>query len=439
MAFELKKLPKSEAEVLITLPFAEFEPYLERALDKIVDETELKGFRKGKAPRDLVARHAGEGAILERAADAAVHGTYAGIFERVATEWKSNNHKDFFPIGHPDVTVTKLARGNDFQYKVKLAVLPDVTLPDYKKIAAHARKEKKDISVTEEEIEKTIQWIRESRSPLVAVSRPVQDNDSVEIDFEIRHGGEPVQEGVSKNHPLVIGKGKFIPGFEDQLVGMKTGEEKAFSLTAPEDWHQKAFAGKELEYKVSMNSVQERILPPLDDAFAKNLGHFDSFAALAANVRDGLTQEKQEKEVQRIRALAIEEIAKEVTIEIPDILVDRELQKTIDELKVNVEQMGLEWASYLNHVKKSEVDLHTDLRPEAERRVRIALTLRAIAEGEHLEPSDKEVEERAQEVLKQYTSAGDAAKGIDSGQLREYARGILKNEKVFEFLEKIEK
>lgn len=425
---------KSEVEIDATLSWQEFEPHTKQAARLISEEINIEGFRKGKAPYAMVAKRVGEAAILERAAELAVRKSYPAVLEKIYNEW-GQEKKAFSPIGRPEVTVTKLAPGNEFSYKAKTALLPRVTLPDYKTIAERTRKEKKEVSVEDKEVEDTLNWIRESRGTLAAVERPAKKDDTVEIDFETRHGGVRLEGGESKNHPLVIGKGKFIPGFEDQLVGMSTGEEKTFTLDVPKDWHDKNLSGKSLEFKVTMRLIQERKLPELTDEFVKNLGSFNTLEALKSNIREGILQEKTEKENQRIRALTIEEIANAAEMEIPDVLIHAEIEKMLQELKSGVGDMGMRFDKYLEHVKKTLEELKKEWMGEAEKRVRIALVLREIAEKESINPEEHEVEERANQFLQRFRSVKDAEKNIDANELREYTRGVLRNEKVFEFLE----
>ena len=459
MKHTFSQLPKSEIEVAATIPFNEFEPFFKKAVNLFSAEIEIPGFRKGHAPEQMVKERAGEMKILERAAELAVRETYPKILTEKREKELSAGH-DFLPIGKPEVTITKLAAGNDLEYKVKFAVLPEVKLPDYKSAAAKVKKEKRDISVSEEEIAKSLEWLQNSRATLITVDRPAMFGDRVEIDFEVRHGGvHPVRSqmpeapadppadrtsngvkiegGESKNHPFILGQGKFIPGFEDALLGVKAGEEKSFMLVAPPDWREIALAGKPLDFSVKMNLVQERKLPPFSDEFAKNLGGFESLEALKQNIREGLTSEKKDKESQRLHSEIISEIAKSAKIDTPQILVESELDKMFEELKLGVGNMGMKWEDYFLHIKKNQEELRREWQGEAERRVRIAFCLREIANREKIEPTKEEIDARANDFLKQFESVEDAAKKFDPEALREYTRGILRNEKVFDFLEMV--
>lgn len=436
MNFVIRNLPKSEIEIEVTIPPSELEPHVKTAANLISEEITIEGFRKGKAPYEVVKQRVGESAIYDRAADIAVRKTYIAALES-ARDKKQEAGEDFTPIGKPEVTVMKLAPQNDLVYKTKVALLPPVILPDYKAIARKVRGGRREATVSDEEVDKAITWLRESRMKLVTVSRKAEKGDRVEVDFEIRHGGAKIENGESKNHPLVLGENRFLPGFEDELTGLAAGEKKDFTLRMPEDWRDKQFAGKALDIAAEVKLVVERQMPELDDAFAKSIGEFASLDALKTKVREGLVQEKTEKETQRIRSAMIEEIAEETRVEIPDALITSEIKKIQEEFKAGITEMGMKWEDYLLHIKKTLKDLESEWRGEAEKRVRVALTLRKIAESEAIVPSDEEIEERTQRILSQFRNADQAERTIDPRELHDYTQGILKNEKVFEFLEKI--
>ncbi|MDP3772500.1 MAG: trigger factor [bacterium] len=435
MHHSFTQLPKSEAEILVTIPFGEFEPHVKRAAVVISEETDMEGFRRGKAPYDVVKTKIGESRIYERAADIAIRKTYPDILRKLLAEQPLLAGNP--PIGTPEITVTKLAPGNELQYKAKIAFLPLVELPDYRTITPRIAKEKKEVAVTEDEVDKSIAWIRESRMTRTPVERPAAHGDAVEIDFDIRHGGVKIEGGESKNHPLVIGKGRFLPGVEEQLIGMHIGEEREFSVTMPEEWHQKNFASKALDIKAVMRRIEEAILPELTESFIKTLGTFESVEALKQSIRDGILQEKKEKEKQRVRILIIEAIAKESKAEVPVVLITAEIEKMFNELKSGVQEMGMQWEDYLVHVKKNMEDLRKEWQEEAEKRVLIALILREIAKREKIEPEKEKIEERANQYLMQYGSTDEAHKAIDPKDLYDYMKGIMRNEQVFEFLEKM--
>lgn len=456
MNYQIAKLPKSEIEILVTTPFTDFEPQVKRAATLISEEIEIEGFRKGKAPYDIVKSRIGEQAIYERAAELAVRATYPNVLAGIRNQ--ESGIRDFLPVGQPQIVITKLAPGNELQYKVRTAIMPEVKLPDYKKIAKRVFAGEKEVSVSDEEVEKALEWVREAKAPIVTVSREARKGDRVEVDFEARLGGVnphtisgatedaseaqrqigvgvKIEGGESKNHPFIIGKSKFVPGFEKEIIGMKAGEEKTFTLKVPENWHEKNLAGKALDFRTSLRLVQEIQLPELTDEFAQSMGDFKGREDLKNSLRDSIGQEKKDKEKERLRVLTIEEVAGEAVINVPDVLIDGEAEKMLEELKSGVGQMGVRWEDYLAHIKKTIEDLRKEWRGEAEKRVRIALCLREIAKLEKIEPNKEEIEARSNQFLVQFKSAEETGKSVDAEGLREYTRGILQNEKVFELLE----
>jgi len=442
MKQEFKSLPDSEAEIAVILAFSEFEPFLKKAAVSISEEIEIEGFRRGKAPYDIVVKKVGEMRIYEKAANLAVEKFYLEVMKRLMEE-----KKDFTPIGRPEITITKLALGNDLEYKIKIVILPVFELPDYKSIAKKVMSGRKEISVSEEEVEKSLNWIIDSRSTFLRVERPIRQGDLVEIDFSARggsaSGGEVGKDNVlidgghSKNHPLVVGEGRFIPGFEDKLIGMRKDEEKSFDLKMPDDYHEKSLAGQTLNFKVKVSLVQEKRIPELTDEFAKSFGQFSSLDALKKSVRERMVFEKEKKESERLRIAIMDEIASQTKIELPKILIDAELDKMISELKQGIENMKMKWEEYLAQIKKSEDDLRKEWNEQAKRRVKIALCLAKIAKLEKIEPSEEEIKKEVDRALARYGFTEEAKKNIDEEALRDYAVSMTRNEKVFEFLETI--
>ncbi|MDD2753188.1 MAG: trigger factor [Candidatus Portnoybacteria bacterium] len=428
MKTEIKQLPKSEVEILIELDPTEWGKFVDEATRTLARDVKIEGFRPGNAPKEMVEQKIGQGHILEAAAGIAVRKTYIKVLEE----------KNIDAIGRPEVHVLKVAMGNPFEFKIKTAVLPPIKLADYKKIAKSDKPKTKDkIKVEEKEIQDSLNWLKKSRTKYATVVRPAQKGDRVEVDFIAKQDGKMIANGESKNHPLVIGEGKFVPGFEDQLVGLKENETKSFSLVFPENFAQKDLAGKLIEFEVKMNLVQEPQMPELNDKFAKSLGKFDTIDALKANIKEGMAIEKENKEKDIWRAKVLQEIVKKSSMEMPEILIQAEVAKMAEEFKENLMQMGLEYQQYLKNIKKTEEEMKKDWLPKAVERAQAGLILRAIADQEKLEVTAQEAEEEVNHIIKHYPDWDAVKEKIDMDQLAEYTKNRLKNEKVFEFLEKI--
>ncbi len=427
MKIDIKNLPKSEVEILVELDLTEWGKFIDEATKELGKEVKIEGFRPGMAPKEMLEQKIGQGHILEAAADLAVRKTYSKVLDQ----------KNIEAIGRPEVQVLKVAIGNPFEFKIKTAVLPPIKLADYKKIAKDDKPKTKDqIKVEEKEINESLEWLRKSRTKYATVLRPAQKGDRVEVDFVAKQEGKTIENGESKNHPLLIGEGKFVPGFEDQLIGLKEGETKNFSLVFPEDFAAKALAGKLIDFETKMNLVQEPQAPELNDEFAKDLGKFENLEALKNNVKDGLAMEKEQKEKEIWRAKILQEIVKKSEMELPEILIQAEVDKMADEFRANLTQMGLVYEDYLKNVKKTEEDMKKEWLPKAKERAQAGLILRQISELENLEVSPEEAEAEMNHIIKHYPDWDAVKSKIDMASLLEYTKGRLKNEKVFEFLEK---
>ncbi|MFH0852694.1 MAG: trigger factor [bacterium] len=425
MKVEITKLPKSEIELKVEVPSEEWQEFINEAAKELSRDLKIEGFRPGHAPSKMVEERIGLDKILEKATDLCVKKCYV---EAILDD-------NIQAIGRPEISVTKIAKDNPFEFKARLAVLPEVKLPDYKKIARDAAKDKKEISISEEEINKSLEWLQRSRTKYSTVARPAQAGDRAEVDFEGECEGEKLPELCSKNHPAVLGRGYFMPGFEENLLGMKEGEEKQFSLLLREDFEPKRLAGKMIDFRAKMNLVQESKLPELNDAFAQGIGSFKDLAALQASVKDGVLAEKKEQERDRWRTKLIEEIAKKSNMEIPEIMVEGEVHRMLDELKAKISQVGLTYEQYLERFKKTEQILHEEFEKIAGEKVRAYLTLKEIAMQEKIEVSEEEVTKEVDQALRHFAGQEQAEKNIDLEQLKEYSKDVLKNRKVFEILE----
>jgi len=428
MKVEINKLPRSEIEINIIVPPDEWREFFDEASSELSRDLKIEGFRPGHAPSNLVEQRIGTNKIMERAADLCAKKCY------VAAIMDSNNEA----VGRPEITVTKLAKNNPFEFKARVAVMPEVKLPDYKKIARHMAKDKKEISVSDQELNKSLEWLQKSRTKYATVVREAQMGDRVEIDFEGECEGENLPELCSKNHPAVLGRGYFMPGFEEKLLGMKEGEEKQFSLAFGDDFEAKNLAGKIVDFRAKMNLVQEGQMPELDDEFAKGLGNFKDLDDLKENVRKGILAEKQEQERDRWRTRLIEEIAKKSEMEIPEVLIEGETHRMLDDLKNKIAEIGLTFEQYRERFKKTESQLHEEFEKVAKEKVRAFLTLREIAKEEKIEVPEEELTQELNLAKKHFESSEQAQNNIDTEQLKEYTKDGLKNRKVFELLENIE-
>lgn len=470
MDYSLEKNSTTNVTITVRAPYQELEPLLASAAARISQTTDIEGFRKGKAPYDVVRARVGEFKVLEEAARLYIEDHFQKILTEVRE--KEFSGQSFEPVGGPEVSITRLnfpaenlggqAPEDALEFKIALTLLPTIELPDYRALTKQVLAGKHIPETTEKEVTDALEWLRESRAKLVTVNRGAKTGDRVEIDFSASRDGVLLENAGSENHPLVIGRGRVAPGFEDALIGMKTGEEKSFAINVPETYRDKAVAGKKLQFRVNMNLVQERTIPAWDDAFARSLGDFASAAAAEKNISDGLRREKEGKERERLRMAMADAIAERAKADIPDALVERELEKMLAELKDSLDGMSLQFDEYLMHLKKSEVDLKREWHNDALRRVKIALVLREISRREGIEPSEEDVQQAINRTVSHRGMTEEGLKTLDpvSGKLRHhvgaaapsarafngvdreafirYHIGIARNEKVFEFLENTE-
>ena len=426
----LKKLPKSQIGFEISVSWKDWGKYLDVAANEASEEINIPGFRPGKAPRNIVEQKVGKEVILNNAAEKAVKKSYVDFVMAEKLE----------VIGNPNVALEKIEEGKDLKYKVSVSVMPEIKIKEnYADKVKTINKDygKKTITVEEKDLDLELEKLANSRVKLVTVRREARKGDSVEIDFSVLVGGVPIENGTSKKHPLIIGRGVFIPGFEEAITGMKEGEEKEFELNFPPDYHKKDLAGKLAKFKVKMDLVQERQTPEINDEFAMSMGKFENLSALKKSVQDGLEHELEHKTKDKKRADYMAEIIKHSEIDLPDILVDEEVARMFSEFESQIQPMGMNMDQYLAKLKKDRKELEKDWRPEAKKRVIGALALKEIAKTRSLEAASAEIEEEMNKIMQYYKNVKDIEKNIDTERLYNYCKGNLENEKVFEYLEKL--
>jgi len=438
MKVETKDLEKSQKELTIAIPQADFDKYMDKAAAKISQGLKIEGFRPGNAPRQMVEKHVGADRIFEEAVQIAVPETLIAALEQEKIE----------AIGQPEVTPQKIAVGNDFVYKAKVAVLPKFELPDYSKIKVA----RKPVKVADKEFDDVLNDLRKSRATSVKVNRAAKEGDRLEVSFEVKIDGKVIKGGKSENHPVVIGEKKFVPGFEEKLIGMKADEEKEFDLDFPKDYYQKKLAGKPAHFTVKVKTVQEVKTPELNDEFAKSVGEFKDLEALQKQIRHNLEHEKAHKEENRVEMAIAEEIAKKAEIEIPDVLVKAEQEKMVKELEQNLAQQGLKFEDYLKSINKKREDLVADQKDAAVKRVKVSLILREVGKKEKIEITEDELKSELEKVKKSFgqmypASAQGATAGkkgqegmlaqFDTPQYKDHLRAMMINRKIFKRLKEL--
>lgn len=429
MDVSVKKMPRSRAEIAVSIPWDEWKTEIDHAAEHLARDVKIEGFRPGKAPRAMLEKRLGKATILVEGAEHAIDHLYPAALEKSGIE----------AIGRPEVRLENVKEGEALSFVVETAVIPDITLKPWKKKVQEINKkqDKEKVEVSEAEIDAEVAKLAESRAKFVTVLREARQGDMVEVDFEVTMGGVPIEGGTGKKHPIVLGKGAFIPGFEEAILGLSAGEEKSVELSFPDQYHMKSLAGKPATFWVKVLLVQEREIPVVDDAFAASLGAFESVAALRKNMADGLRVEREQEAKEKRRVAILEAIVEEAEAELPEVLVESELRRMIAEFGRQASMMGMELGDYLARLGKTEEELAKDWRPQAEKRIRSGLALESIAWEEDIAVDQSEIEEEMNKALAYFKSVKQAEKDVDLAALYDAAKSRLRNEKLFQTLEKI--
>lgn len=398
--------------VEISLTPAEFKEYWSDIHDQALAGVAVKGFRPGTAPKELAEAALNQEKIFEEAIQDAVRFSLNKVIEE--NLWTVIDRPQ---VEIADALTATAVEKNELKFKAELSLFPEVHLSDYKKIAQNINAEKLEVVVTSEEIEKAFLWLRKSRAPLVRATRGAQRGDVIEADIFVSRAGQPIAGGDIKNDRFELGEGKFIPGFEEKIIGHNEKEEIAFDLAAPDNYWQKELRGQTLSFKVVVKAIFEQKVPEVTEEFVKSLGKFSTAEDVKKSIGDGLRAEKEEKEREKRRAKMLDEMTKIAKIDMPEVFVTRTLDHMVEELRPTLEKVG-----------ENMEEARKGLRSAAEKRVAANLIVHEIAKIEKLAPTKEEIEEESK------THAYEA-RGLDAGKLYDYIYDILINRKVLEFLE----
>ncbi len=380
MKFEIKNQTSTEIEIEVEVSSEELSSFIDKALNNLGKDLGIKGFRKGKAPKNIVEEHFSSEGVLTEAADLAVNETYKKVVLQLAEE---NNVQAIF---HPKVEIKKLAKGNDLIYTAKTAIFPKITLPDYKDLASKVKR--LEVKIDDKEIEQALAWLQKTRAKLTLKNEPAQKGDFVQIEYTLadKPGSDPIKDG------FILGEGRLLPGFEDNLVGMKANDEKkGIDLDSN---------GKKFIVDVKMTSVQSMELPEINDEFAKSVGKFSGLDSLKKSVIEGISVEKKQEEIQRLRSEILGAIEKETKIELPDVLVENEQRQMLKNIKNQISQnLKMSFEDYLTKTKKTEEEILGSLKPESEKKIKSFLILKEIGEKEGIKVADEESIEKILKLL----------------------------------------
>lgn len=413
---EIKKneLPQSQIEVLVSLLFEEFQTYIKKGEQSVINQASLPGFRPGKAPIEMVKEKVGEMAFLEEAANLAISQLYMQVVEEV---------KDKDIIGKPQVTILKLAPENSFEYKMTFTTLPKVELGRYKDLGI--KKEK--IEIEEQEIDKVLANVQEMRAKEVIAERESKEGDKVLVKIEMFLDSIPVDGGQTNETAIILGSNYVVPGFDKNLVGLKKDEIREFKLPYPEDHYMRNLAGKLVEFKVTIKEVYERQLPELNNEFAQSFG-VHTFEFLKENIKKSIIQEKEEKYLQEKDLEILDKVLENSQVgDFPDWMVNSEVDAILNDMQHNIEKQGGKFEDYLLSLKKSASELKLDLVPQAIKRLKSFMILRHIGKNENIIISDKQVEAEKEKILKQNKWKEKEKEHILSQEYSDRLKGLLIN------------
>ena len=385
-------ISKENNRAKFTMEFTaeEFEAAVVKAYQDSKDKFNIDGFRKGKAPRSIIEKHFGEGVFFEDAIN--------NLFQTAYPE--ALNELDLEVIDSPQADFSEIGKGKPLTVTIDVAVYPVVEVKDYKGIEV----EQVDPEVTEEDVDRDIEAMRKRNSRMVVADRPVENGDTVILDYAGFVGDEQFQGGTAENQELKIGSGMFIPGFEEQLIGVKAGESKDVVVTFPEEYQAKELAGKEATFKCTVHEVKFEELPELDDEFAKDVSEFDTLTELRDDARARILESVKLQCENEAKDKVIAQVYENNKIEAPATMVADEMDRMIQELEQQMRYQGLNIQQYLQFTGSTLDDFRNEIKPEAEKRVATRIVLRSIGDVENVEVTDEDLDKELQRMSEAYNT-----------------------------------
>ena len=379
-----EKIEKNKVKLTIELDNERFARALNRVYKRIANEIDIPGFRRGKAPKFLLDRYVGK----EKIRYEAIEDIFSDVYREAV---KMSN---ISPVSQP--VIENIEDTSDkLVLELKVDVKPEVKLGQYKGIEV----EKPSVEVSDEEIQKELEYLQRANANLVVVNDgELQDGDVAIIDFTGYIDGKPFDNGSAKNYSLTIGSGSFIAGFEDQLLGLKPGEEREIKVTFPKDYHIEMLAGKEASFNVKLNEIKRYELPPLDDEFAKEVSEFDTLEELKKDIFNKTREVKEQKVDSEVQRNLIKKVISNSEMEIPDSMIERQIDRMVEEMYHELRARGIELSDCLRKFNYTLEDIREKIRDEAEFIIKKGLVLDAIAESENLKASDEEVDKEISEI-----------------------------------------
>lgn len=413
--------PRSSVKVRVELPPERLTAALDEAVRHLSKRTRIAGFRPGKAPRSVVERVVGAPAILDEAMDHLVQRAYRDALVE----------HDITPLTNADVDIEQAEEGKPVIFTATVQVRPEVTLGDYRNFNFRPEIE----AIDDAKVQTVLDELADQNGTLAAVEdRGAQSGDYAVIGYVGTRDGVPFDGGSTDRMPLVLGQERLVPGFEDHLMGLKPGDTTTFDITFPTDYAEPTLAGQVAQFNAELKELREKVLPTVDDEFARSMGDYADLAALRAEIRTRLERNALDRARHEFSDRIIEYAVANATVELPDILVDQEVEVMHDEFRASLARQGITEEAYLKVVEKTEVDLHTEFRPNAEKRVKVLLVLSKVAEAEGLDISDADVNAEVARARERYAKDKKTVAYFDSARGRSFVRSTLRRSRVVEQL-----
>ena len=421
MQITTRPAPKSTVVVEVEVPADRLTSAVDEATRALSRRTRVPGFRPGKAPRGVLEAVLGHGAVLDEAVDRLVQSSYRDALIE----------KEILPLTNADVEIVQAVEGKPLIFKATVPIRPDVKLGDYRTFTFKPSIE----TIDDARVDKVIEELRDQNATLSPVEdRGARDGDYAVIKYEGTRDGTSFEGGSAERMPLIIGEDRLIPGFEDELVGLKVGDTKGFDITFPADYADEALAGQKAHFEVELRELREKIPPDADDDFARSMGDFADLATLRTEVRKRLERNALDKARHEFSDRIIEYAVANSTIDLPDVLVEQEVEVMHDEFRGALARQGISDEAYAKVSGKSHEGLHADFRPDAEKRVRVLLVLSKIAEAEGLEISDADVSAEIGRARERYAGDQKLIRYFESERGRNYIRSTLRRSRIVERL-----
>ena len=412
----------NEVKLELIVEAAKFDEAIKKVYFKSAKYFNIPGFRKGKAPMNIVEKYYGKEIFYEDA----FNDLAPEVIEQAVKE------NDLKIVSRPDIDVTQIGKGQDLIFTAIYQTKPEAELGKYKGIEI----EKIEYTVTDEDINHELEHLQEHNSRLISIEdRPVENRDIATIDFEGFVDGTPFEGGKAENYDLEIGSKSFIEGFEDQVIGMKIDEEKEIKVTFPEEYFSSELAGKEATFKVKVHEIKKKELPELDDEFAKDVSEFDTLDELKKSIQDKLEKENADKQKYETEDAVIKAVVEEMKVEVPSGMIETEVDNMIRDIESRLSYQGLKLEQYLQMLGKTEEDLRKEYEPQATEAVKSRLMLEAVIKAEKIEANIEEVDEKIKEMAKNYGKENDE-EFLKNENVRNYIEDGIKNEKAINFLVK---